>query len=526
MSTLDQAFIRAYTKDRRSANASASDSRPTAPNSSGAASPNPTTTSHNQTLHRHAPAENTNSSIEGEAFEPSKWYRFDGAIKQHVRHQPAADGINQTTVTTYHVEDVKQVTPPTPNSQTAAATPRTPANAPANPAATTGIPNSGNKSTDRQSLASYLEKSHLLAHTSHVKNADSATSKVDYVDWTEGVNFVDTAADAKGAPANVSINPSETYRQPAKTIHAPERDRSFETWRVDTLSESLAAPHTAIKSNPRPEQVPHVSSTTEDNGTTNDTHRTFSGMGIGKFSNLRVDSPESSDELPAGTKLANEPFQAVWEVDQLIWPEVHNQLFQDEERAFSKVAAHLSDACRQGLRVLAVTSPSRGEGRSTVAGCLARCVAQRGLKVALLDGDLESPSLADSLNLEVARGWSDAILEGLPLEEVAVQSIEDQLTLIPLLTAETTPHIAPTDRRITAMIQRLRESFDLIIVDATHINSIGSRMIGTDNNHTLDAIIMVKDSRNEDKARVDMAIRRIKTLGVSSVGIVENFSRS
>jgi Mrp family chromosome partitioning ATPase len=213
-------------------------------------------------------------------------------------------------------------------------------------------------------------------------------------------------------------------------------------------------------------------------------------------------------------------------VDSLTWPEIQNKLLSEQERAFSKVAAHFSDACRQGLQVLMVTSPTQGEGRSTVACCIARSVAQRGIQVALLDGDLESPSLADSLNLDIDQGWNDAIVEGLPLEEIAIHSVEDQLTLIPLTANAASPKVAHFERHIASLMQRLRESFDLIVIDTTFINSLDNRLIGTGAEETLDAIILVTDGRNEDQQRMETAIRRIKNLGISSVGIVENFSNS
>jgi Mrp family chromosome partitioning ATPase len=75
-------------------------------------------------------------------------------------------------------------------------------------------------------------------------------------------------------------------------------------------------------------------------------------------------------------------------------------------------------------------------------------------------------------------------------------------------------------------MQRLRESFDLIVIDTTFINSLDNRLIGTGAEETLDAIILVTDGRNEDQQRMETAIRRIKNLGISSVGIVENFSNS
>jgi Mrp family chromosome partitioning ATPase len=245
---------------------------------------------------------------------------------------------------------------------------------------------------------------------------------------------------------------------------------------------------------------------------------------VGHFRTTRTDRPVMAETETAKTKFAAVAFQTAWEVDSLDWPEIQAKLLQEQERAFSKVAAHFCDACHQGLQVLLVTSPTAKEGRSTVACCIARSVAQRGIRVALLDGDIETPSLADSLNLDIAQGWNDAIVEGLPLEEVAIHSIADQLTVLPLTANESSPKLAHIDRYIGAVLERLRESFDLIVIDATFINSLDNRMIGTESNETIDAMILVTDGRSVEPQRMETAIRRIKNLGISSVGIVENFT--
>ncbi len=217
-------------------------------------------------------------------------------------------------------------------------------------------------------------------------------------------------------------------------------------------------------------------------------------------------------------------FNPIWEVDQLQWPDVCVQLMNARMDSLSHVTKHLSDACQEGLQVLAVTSPEGGEGRTTVACCLAMLAGSRGLKVAIVDGDIENPTLCLQTNLEMENDWQSAILNEIPLEEVAVHSIDDQITLVPLLNPVDQSELPNTDQRIADMLIELSESFDLVIVDIGHMNSPGGLMQSLAEQGIINAAIAVVDQRNASSTRIETCIRRIRQAGVTSIGLVENFA--
>ena len=73
-------------------------------------------------------------------------------------------------------------------------------------------------------------------------------------------------------------------------------------------------------------------------------------------------------------------FNPVWEVDNLQWPRVCLELLEQISHNVNKVAGNLMSACEEGLQILAVTSPSGGEGATTVACCLALLAGNHGSK--------------------------------------------------------------------------------------------------------------------------------------------------
>ncbi len=217
-------------------------------------------------------------------------------------------------------------------------------------------------------------------------------------------------------------------------------------------------------------------------------------------------------------------FNPVWEVDNLQWPAVCTELLQQRADSMERVAQNLISACQEGLQVLAVTSPRSGEGRTTVACCLAMLAGSRGLNIAIVDGDIETPSLSFQTNLELEQDWKAAIVNQVPLEEVAVHSIDDQVTLVPLLSPISHDEMASDDNRIAFMLQELSESFDLVIVDTGHMNSTRNLVTALGEQGIISAVVAVVDHRSSTPEKIESCLRRIRQTGIASIGLVENFA--
>ncbi len=249
---------------------------------------------------------------------------------------------------------------------------------------------------------------------------------------------------------------------------------------------------------------------------------------------VRTDKPNAGnppakkvDPIMAEAQLreaTNRIFNPVWEVDNLHWPHICFDLLSRGGGQMDAVAENLVAACQEGLQVMAVTSPKGGEGRTTIACCLAILAGSRGLKVAIVDGDLDSPSLSFQTNLDVDQDWRTALEHQLPLEEVAIHSIEDQVTVVPLLSPVSHEELAADDDRIAGMLSELAESFDLVIVDMGPMESPRSLVSTMGECGILSAVVTVVDSREEAAEQLEACLRRIRQSGVVSVGLVENFA--
>jgi protein-tyrosine kinase len=116
-------------------------------------------------------------------------------------------------------------------------------------------------------------------------------------------------------------------------------------------------------------------------------------------------------------------------------------------------------------RVLAITSPQRGEGRSWLAGNLAILFAQYGERTLLIDADMRNPRQHQLFNIDGSVGLS-ALLTGRAGREAA-QRIHPELRLF-VLPAGTPP---PNPQELLGrpvfdvVLDRFAEQFDVIVLD-------------------------------------------------------------
>lgn len=207
----------------------------------------------------------------------------------------------------------------------------------------------------------------------------------------------------------------------------------------------------------------------------------------------------------------------VWEVDNFDVPAAVTELFFEGPLA-DQISRRMADAVQSGLSSVMVTSHSEGEGRSTVAIGVAMAAARSGLRVCLIDGDLNQPTLLDDLRLDLESGWIDAIESGQPIDNVAVRSLHDSLTLIPLLAPS--PHSVVTPRDIKNLLAQLRGSFDLLVIDAPASNSHSLADFAA----VVETALIVRDTTNTTEQKINAFAEKLRSDGIRGVGVVENFS--
>jgi capsular exopolysaccharide synthesis family protein len=171
-------------------------------------------------------------------------------------------------------------------------------------------------------------------------------------------------------------------------------------------------------------------------------------------------------------------------------------------------------AARRPLRVLAVTSAGRREGRSTTAANLALTAAREGRPTILVEADLRRPTLGRLLGLAPRPGVAD-VLAG----RVALADAVTHLGPLSVLLAGEAGGDAGALLRspaATALLDPLRAAHELVVLDAPPALAFsdGDRLAGE-----ADAALLVVRAGTTPRQVVRLAL---DALGDRAAGIVLN----
>jgi Mrp family chromosome partitioning ATPase len=169
-----------------------------------------------------------------------------------------------------------------------------------------------------------------------------------------------------------------------------------------------------------------------------------------------------------------------------------------------------------------IAGSRRGEGRTSLALCLARCAVESGVKMAIVDADFQNPQLGTRLRMETPCSWLEVIAGKAPLAEAAVASVEDRLTLFPLAGAEDI-RVQPGDRRLLALVEDISTHYPLVIIDTGPLGPEECHPFADADQCPVDAAIVVRDLRYTSEKKAAATARQLQQSGIEAVGIAENF---
>ncbi|HEY5729357.1 MAG TPA: polysaccharide biosynthesis tyrosine autokinase [Anaerolineales bacterium] len=118
------------------------------------------------------------------------------------------------------------------------------------------------------------------------------------------------------------------------------------------------------------------------------------------------------------------------------------------------------------VRTILITSPSQGNGKTTVATNLALSISQGDQEVVLVDADLRRPTVHKALDMDKEPGLSDLIRNKADIDSVVRNWENGDLKVI--TAGKIPPNITEVvgSKRIGSILGDLRERFEVVVVDA------------------------------------------------------------
>ena len=170
-------------------------------------------------------------------------------------------------------------------------------------------------------------------------------------------------------------------------------------------------------------------------------------------------------------------------------------------------------------KVIQVTSPSPGDGKSTVSANLAVVMAQSGRKILLIDCDFRKPSQHARFGLGNKVGMTSVIIGESTIDE-AIQVIGlPNLHLISSGPQYANPAELLTTERFPALLDSLRHEYDFIILDTPPVIPVTDPVIISG---YADAVYIPMRIRNGVQVNAQRAIEALNTVGANVKGIVVN----
>ena len=170
-------------------------------------------------------------------------------------------------------------------------------------------------------------------------------------------------------------------------------------------------------------------------------------------------------------------------------------------------------------RIVGVTSPSPQEGKSYTSINLCYSLAKDGMKVLLIDADMRKPSIAQKLDMKLAPGLSNRLIQD-DLEGVIHEGI-----LHPNLSIMTAGSIPPTPSELIGseamdrLLKELSKTYQYIVVDLPPVLMVADPLIIS---KYLDGVIIVLRHRQTRHSDIKETVRQLKFVQAKIFGFVYN----
>ncbi|MEM7782804.1 MAG: polysaccharide biosynthesis tyrosine autokinase [Planctomycetota bacterium] len=170
--------------------------------------------------------------------------------------------------------------------------------------------------------------------------------------------------------------------------------------------------------------------------------------------------------------------------------------------------------------VIQVTSPTPGDGKSTLAANLAVSIAQSGKKVLLVDSDMRRPRQHSKFGIEAREGFATVLSGHSDWQEVLYECEEiEGLTVMPCGAKPNNPAELSSSPQVKILLEEMRQRFDFIIVDTppllavTDACPIAARV---------DGVVLCLRIKKNVKISASRAIEMLQNLGANCIGLVVN----
>ncbi len=193
------------------------------------------------------------------------------------------------------------------------------------------------------------------------------------------------------------------------------------------------------------------------------------------------------------------------------------------EEAINSLRVNLGFALgsNSGSGIVLFTSTLPEEGKTTIAGALAKSYALAKRKCLLADGDLRKPQVHSRFGVRNIRGLSNLLLEGSEGLNGSSSKVEENPNLTLLTSGAIPPNPVDllTSGKAKDLLYSLRERFDTVILDSPPALALAdASVLGS----MADGVLLVVDARQARRRKVLRTVEQLRSGNARILGLVLN----
>jgi capsular exopolysaccharide synthesis family protein len=170
-------------------------------------------------------------------------------------------------------------------------------------------------------------------------------------------------------------------------------------------------------------------------------------------------------------------------------------------------------------KVILITSPSPGEGKTVTTLNLSVALAQAGHKVLVIDADLRKGRCHHLVNLPNHAGLSNVLTGNLGLQKAIQKTGIKDLYLLSRGALAPNPVDLLMSQKMRDVLRELRESFDFVVIDSPPAIAVSDSAVLS---VICDGVVLVVNGRTTTTPAARRAVERLEKVGAPLLGAILN----
>lgn len=187
--------------------------------------------------------------------------------------------------------------------------------------------------------------------------------------------------------------------------------------------------------------------------------------------------------------------------------------------AYRAIRTSLYFSTKGSHKVVQVTSPNPGDGKSTLAANLAVAIANSGKRILLIDADFRRPRCHKLFRLAAPVGMSSLIDDSAEIDDAVCGTPVPNLFVLPCGPLPENPSELLTSARFAELLEVFKEQYDLVLIDTPPVLAVTDPMVVAPR---VDGVLLVMRLTRGARGSVTQAIDALQSLDAKILGVVVN----